>query len=96
MNKFEITSIRVKKLVKSEDSNIVGTASIVINGSFLVNDIRIINTKNKMFCAMPSRMLEDKTFMDICHPLNADTRKYIENLILSEFINLKEGESSER
>ena len=94
MNKFEITSIRVKKLIKNQGSNIVGTATIVLNGSFLVNDIRIINTKNKMFCAMPSRMVEDKTFMDICHPLNTETRKYIENLILSEFINLKDGESN--
>ena len=96
MNKFEVTSIRVKKLLKNESSTIVGTASIVINGSFLVNDIRIISTKNKMFCAMPSRMLEDKTFMDICHPLNQKTRQYIENLIISEFISLKEGESSDK
>lgn len=87
MSKFEITSIKIHKLPKEENSSIVGIASIVLNGVFLVNDIRIIQTKDKTFCAMPSRRLEDKTFMDICHPLNNDTRKYLENLILAEYLN---------
>ena len=48
MSKFEITSIRVHKLPKSEDSNIVGIASIVLNNAFLVNDIRVIQGKEKL------------------------------------------------
>lgn len=87
MSKFEITSIRVHKLPKSEDSNIVGVASIVLNKAFLVNDIRIIQGKERLFCGMPSRRLEDKSFMNICHPLNNEVRKYLENLILAEYIN---------
>lgn len=93
MDRLKITSVRVKRLPipKNQKATIVGTASIVLNGSFLVKDIRIIKTNNKMFCAMPSRMLEDNSFMDICHPLNQSVRQEIENLILSEFINLKEN-----
>lgn len=87
MSKFEITSIKVHKLPKTENSNIVGIASIVLNHAFLVNDIRIIQANDKLFCGMPSRRLEDKSFMDICHPLNNDVRKYLENLILAEYIN---------
>ncbi len=90
MNKFEITSIRVHKLPENQNSNVVGMASIVINHSFLINDIRIIKTKEKMFCGMPSRKLEDQSFVDICHPLDEKTRKYLENSILAEFINCKE------
>lgn len=89
-NKFEITSIRIHKLPKSEDSNIVGIASIVLNNAFLVNDIRVIQGKEKLFCGMPSRRLEDKSFMDICHPLNNEVRQYLENLVLAEYINAEE------
>lgn len=89
MGKLEITSIRVKKIVNTNGSKIVGTASIVLNHEFIVKDIRIIQTENKLFCAMPSRRLEDNSFMDICHPLDSTTRKYLENLIISEFINQK-------
>lgn len=92
MNKFEITSIKVHKLPKSENSNIVGIASIVLNKAFLVNDIRIIQTKNKLFCGMPSRQLENKSFVDICNPLNIEVRKYMENVILAEYINTTDEE----
>jgi len=90
MSKFEITSIKIHKLSKSENSNIVGLASIVLNNAFLVNDIRIIQTKDKLFCAMPSRRQADKSFKDICYPLNKKVRKYLENLILAEYINTPE------
>lgn len=84
-NNFEITSVKVTKLEKPE-GNIVGNASIVINNSFLINDIRIINANNRMFCGMPSRRLQDGTFMDECHPINSKTREYMENKILAEYL----------
>ena len=87
MNKLEITSIRVKKLPKKENSDVVGTASIVLNKVFLVKDIKIIQTKKKLFCGMPSKRLEDGTFVDICNPLNGKFRQYIENSIIAEYIN---------
>lgn len=87
MNKFEITSIKIHKIQKLESSGIVGIASIVLNNAFLVNDIRIIQANNKLFCGMPSKRLEDRTFKDICHPLNEKVRKYLENLILAEYLN---------
>ncbi len=86
-NKFEITSIRCHKYKESQENGVVGVASIVINGVFLINDIRIINANDKMFCGMPSKRKDDKEFVDICHPLNLETRKYLENLVLAEFIN---------
>ncbi|MCX4365079.1 MAG: SpoVG family protein [Bacilli bacterium] len=87
MNNLEITSIRVKKLPKKENSDVVGTASIVLNKAFLVKDIKIIQTKKRLFCGMPSKKLEDGSFVDICNSLNSKLRKYIENSILAEYIN---------
>lgn len=87
MSKLEITSIRVKKLPKKENSDVVGLASIVLNNAFLVKDIKIIQTKKRLFCGMPSKRTDDGTFVDICNPLNDKVRKYIENLVIAEYIN---------
>ncbi len=89
MNKFVITSVRIRKL-EENTSKIVGIASIVINESFLINDIRIIKKDDKMFCGMPSRYLGNHVFKDICNPLNNETRTLIENRILAEYINLQD------
>lgn len=93
-NKFEITSIRCHKYPEPQENGVVGIASVVINGSFLINDIKIIHANNKMFCGMPSKRKDDKEFVDICHPLNELTRKYLENLVLAEFINTQEEETN--
>lgn len=93
-NKFEITSIRCRKYSESKENGVVGVASIVLNGAFLINDIKIISANNKMFCGMPSRKKDGKEFVDICHPLNLETRKYLESLVLAEFINSEPEEVS--
>lgn len=90
MNKFEITSIRCRKYEKPRENGIVGTASIIINKSFLVNGIKIINTNGKIFCGMPSRLNKNNEFIDICNPINNETRKYLENLIIAEYLNTDE------
>lgn len=87
MNKFEITSIRCRKYEKQRENGVVGTASIIIDNSFLINDIKIVNTNGKMFCGMPSRLDKNNEFIDICNPINNATRRYLENLILAEYLN---------
>ena len=94
MKKFEITSVRCRKYSEPKENGIVGVASVVINGAFLVNDIRIISVKDKMFLGMPSKRKDDKEFVDICHPLNNETRKYIESLVLAEYLNTEPEEVS--
>lgn len=91
-NKFEITSIRCRKFAETKENGVVGVASIVINGAFLINDIRIISANNKMFCGMPSKRSDGKEFIDICHPLNLETRKYVDSAILAKFINTEPEE----
>ena len=86
MNKKEIdvTEVRVKKI----DSNMraKAMASVVLNNAICINDIRIIEDKEKgTFIAMPSRKKDDGTFKDIAHPINAATREKIQIAILEEY-----------
>jgi stage V sporulation protein G len=38
-----------------------------------------------MFVAMPSRKRPDGTYQDVAHPINNETRKFIEDRILDEY-----------
>lgn len=60
-------------------------ASIVIDGQFVVHDLRVVNGDKGLFVAMPSRKLPNGEFRDICHPLNSEARSVIQDAVLSKF-----------
>ena len=83
---MEITRVRVHK-VDREDSRLKGYATVTIDDCFVVSNIRIIEGENRLFCAMPSRRVNDDRFEDIVHPTNAETREMFESKILEEYNN---------
>lgn len=78
-----ITDVRIRKV--EGQNRLRAVASITIDGAFAVHELRIIEGKNGLFVAMPSRQSADGTFRDIAHPINADTRKEIEDIIIAKF-----------
>lgn len=83
---MEITKVRVHKM-DSEGSRLKAYATVTIDDCFVVNNIRIIEGENRLFCAMPSRKLKDGKFEDIVHPTNTETREMFEEKILEEYNN---------
>ena len=58
--------------------------NIVIDDAFIVRNIKVIEGENGLFVAMPSRKLSNGEYRDIAHPINTETRKQIEELIISK------------
>ncbi len=87
---MEITSVSVHKIEK-ENSRMKGIASVVIDDSFAVHDIRIIQGEDKLFIAMPSRKTATGDYRDIAHPINHDVRKLFEDAILDEYKKIDEN-----
>ena len=81
---LKITSVTVRKIEK-ENSRMKGIASVLIDDSFAVHDIRIIEGDNGLFIAMPSRKTPTGGYRDIAHPINPEVRKMFEEAILEEF-----------
>ncbi len=81
---MQITSVTVRKIEK-EGSRMKGIASILLDDSFAIHDIRIIEGDNGLFIAMPSRKTATGGYRDIAHPINPDVRKMFEDAILDEF-----------
>ena len=62
-----------------------GIASVLLDDCFVIRDIRIIEGKDGLFIAMPSRKNADGEYHDIAHPINAETRKIFEDAIFAEY-----------
>ena len=81
---MEITSVTVRKVDK-EGSRMRGIASVLLDDSFAVHDIRIIEGENGLFIAMPSRKSSDGEYRDIAHPINTQTRDRLQKIVLDAY-----------
>lgn len=86
---MKITSVNVRKIEK-ESSRMKGIASVLIDDSFAVHDIRIIEGDNGLFIAMPSRKTATGGYRDIAHPINPEVRAMFEEAIFEAYKNADE------
>ena len=91
---MKITSVNVRKIEK-EGSRMKGIASVLLDDSFAVHDIRIIEGDNGLFIAMPSRKTATGGYRDIAHPINPEGRQKIQDAILAEYENAEDPVDSE-
>jgi len=91
---MEITSVNVRKIEK-EGSRMKGIASVLLDNSFAVHDIRIIEGDNGLFIAMPSRKTSTGGYRDIAHPINPEVRSMFEDAILEAYDKAPEDEEEE-
>ena len=92
---MKITSVNVRKIEK-EGSRMKGIASILIDDSFAVHDIRIIEGDNGLFIAMPSRKTATGGYRDIAHPINPEVRAMFEDAILDAYDKAEDVEAEEK
>src|SRR4030042_2531330 len=80
---MEISEVRINL---NKGGKVKAFAQVIFDVCFLVGDIRVLEGKEgTVYVAMPSRRLRNGSFRDIAHPLNTDTRKLLDEAILSEF-----------
>ncbi len=81
---MKITSVNVRKIEK-EGSRMKGIASVLLDDSFAVHDIRVIEGDNGLFIAMPSRKTVAGGYRDIAHPINPEVRAMFEEAIIDAY-----------
>ena len=91
---MQITEVRVYPVRKADDK-LKAFATITFDSCFVIRDLKVINGNSGLFIAMPSRKRNDGTYSDVAHPLNSETRNYIEEVVLGEYRRLVgSGEST--
>lgn len=78
-----ITDIKVRKTFN--ESPMKAIVSVTFDDQLAVHDIKVINTKEKLFIVMPSRKNPDNTYRDIVHPINAEFRALLEKAVLEAY-----------
>lgn len=79
---MEITQIRVYPV---EEDKLKAFVSVIFDDCFVVSDIRIIQGSHGLFISMPSKKRKNGSFRDIAHPLNNETRQWIERAIITRY-----------
>jgi stage V sporulation protein G len=89
---MEVTQVRIFPV---EEEKLKAFVSIIIDDCFVVSDIKIIQGNNGLFISMPSKKRKNGTFRDIAHPLNSDTRRSIEERVITKYREVLEQNGDE-
>jgi stage V sporulation protein G len=79
---MEITEIRISL---RDDNKLKAFASITLDNSFVIRGLKIIEGAKGLFVAMPSRKRPDGTYQDVAHPINNETRDWMERQIIAKY-----------
>lgn len=90
---MEITDIRIFKARRKGAA--LAYANVILDGKFIIRGITLVETeKNGRFISMPSRRLRngEKSYRDVCHPLNSDVRTELTEKIFAAYDEFIESE----
>lgn len=80
---MKITDVRLRKV--NSENRMKAVASVTFDNEFVIHDIKVIESANGLFIAMPSRKTPNGEFKDIAHPINAETREKVQKAILEAY-----------
>lgn len=79
---MEITQVKVFPV---DEEKLKAYVSVVLDDCFVVSDLKVIHGPNGLFISMPSKRKKNGEFKDIAHPVNRETREWMERKILGEY-----------
>lgn len=85
---MQITDVRIRKV--DSEGKMKAVLSVTFDNEFVVHDIKVIESANGLFIAMPSRRTPDGEYKDIAHPIHAEAREMLQNTVLAKYKELLE------
>lgn len=82
-----ITKLRITPLDEPRENGIVGFATATFNNTFTLNSISIREKADKtgLYVRLPMKKTTDGQYVDVVHPINAESRKVMSDTILKAF-----------
>lgn len=80
---MEITKVEIRPM--RDEGNLKAFCSVVFDDVFIVHSVKIIQGKEALFVAMPSREMKGGEFRDTAHPIDNEFRLRLENTILAKY-----------
>ena len=79
---MQITDVAV---VAVDENKLRAYVNITIDNCFMIRGLKVIKGSQGLFVAMPNKKGKNGMFRDVAHPLNAETRKMIEDKVLESY-----------
>ena len=80
---MQITDIKFRHVVQA--GRLKALVSVTFDGILAVHDIKIIDGRDRLFLAMPSRRMPDGRYRDIAHPVGHVLRDELEHQVLDAY-----------
>ena len=86
---MEITKVEIRPM--RDEGNLKAFCSVVFDDVFIVHSVKVIQGKEDLFVAMPSREVRAGEFRDTAHPIDNDFRLELERVILEKYHDVVSG-----
>jgi stage V sporulation protein G len=86
---MQVTEVRIFLV---NENMLKAYATLTLDACFVIRDVKVIRGPAGYIVSMPSRKQKDGIRRDIAHPINAETRKMIEEAVMAEYLKVA-GES---
>ena len=80
---MQITELRTRKV--EGEGKLRAYVTVTFDDCFVVHNVKIIEGKNGLFIAMPSRKTANGEYKDVAHPISPDFRNSLQDKILEEY-----------
>ena len=80
---MQITELRIRKV--EGEGKLRAYVTVTFDDCFVVHNVKIIEGKNGLFIATPSRKTANGEYKDVAHPISPDFRNSLQDKILEEY-----------
>lgn len=92
---MKITDVRVRIANTDEESKLKAYSDITFDECFVTHGLKVIDGKNGLFVAMPSRKMPNGEFKDVAHPINTEMRTLINDTVISKYKEVLDEKTEE-
>ncbi len=81
---MNITDVRVRRV---NGGKVKAYASVTFDDEFVVHNIKVLDGRNGLYVAMPSRKVGDE-FKDVAHPITQQFREKLQSAVIDAYNNV--------
>ena len=87
--RVEITKVEIRPM--QDEGALKAFSSVIFDDVFIVHSVKVIEGRDGLFVAMPSRSVGDGQYRDIAHPIENDFRLRLEEAVLARYHEVVEA-----
>ena len=80
---MQVTELRIRKV--TSEGKLKAYVTVTFDNCFVVHNVKIIEGKDGLFIAIPSKKTSTGEYKDVAHPISPEFRTELQSKILDEY-----------